>query len=214
MLSKELPGILECWYHPPRNQHKGRRPVGACQNLQKFTIKCMADLLEYEIEHIAPLFTSPPDKLSQAHLTSFNFKDFIKKVSAGAPVLWDVLEHLVFSAKQQAHNTHKRPAMVILHLILQAQYTRSHRWGRVTKLWAIYLKACGLSAHAFDALHRLGIVMSHKWAANVYGSLSSRAMEEVREDIQRLPWVISHDNVNIPMRVFSQRLHNKSHLNW
>ncbi|KAG1724660.1 hypothetical protein EDB19DRAFT_1644419 [Suillus lakei] len=211
MLSEELPGILERWYRPPRNQHKGRRPLGAHQNLQKFAVKCMADLLEYEIEHIAPLFASPPDELSQAHLTSFNFEDFIKKVSAGAPVLWDVLECLVFSAKQRARNTHKSPAMVILHLISQAQYTRSHRRGHVTKLWAIYLKACGLSARAFDALHGLGIVMSHKWAANAYGSLSSHAMEEVREDIQRLPWIISHNNVNIPMRVFSQRLHNKSH---
>lgn len=114
MLSEELPGILERWYRPPRNQHKGRRPVGARQNLQKFAIKCVADLLEYEIEHIAPLFASPPDELSQAHLTSFNFEDFIRKVSAGAPVLWDVLERLVFSAKQRARNTHKSPAMVLL----------------------------------------------------------------------------------------------------
>ncbi|KAG1734517.1 hypothetical protein EDB19DRAFT_1577031, partial [Suillus lakei] len=44
MLSEELPGILEHWYHPPRNQHKGRRPLGARQNLQKFAVKCMADL--------------------------------------------------------------------------------------------------------------------------------------------------------------------------
>ena len=36
-------------------------------------------------------------------------------------------------------------------------------------------------------------------------------MKEVREVIQKSPWVITHDNVNIPMRVFSQRLHNQSH---
>lgn len=88
--------------------------MGARQNLQKFAIKCVADLLEYKIEHITPLFASPPDELSQAHLTSFNFEDFIRKVSAGAPVLWDVLERLVFSAKQRARNTHKSPAMVLL----------------------------------------------------------------------------------------------------
>ncbi|KAG1732784.1 hypothetical protein EDB19DRAFT_2041367 [Suillus lakei] len=55
---------------------------------QKFAVKCVADLLEYEIEHIAPLFASPPDELSQAHLTSFNFEDFIKKVSAETPHTW------------------------------------------------------------------------------------------------------------------------------
>ncbi|KAG1724002.1 hypothetical protein EDB19DRAFT_1579048, partial [Suillus lakei] len=72
MLSEELPGILERWYHPLRNQHKGQHSVKqriTTENLQKFAVKCMADLLEYEIEHIAPHFTSPPDELSQAHLT-------------------------------------------------------------------------------------------------------------------------------------------------
>jgi hypothetical protein len=96
-------------------------------------------------------------------------------------------------------------------MISQCQYTRSHRRGRLTKLWSIYLKACGLSARAFDAVHALAITMSHKWAANAYGELSDRAMKEVRVAIQTSPWHISHDNVNIPLRVFSQRLHNKSH---
>jgi len=100
---------------------------------------------------------------------------------------------------------------VILHQIAQSQYTRSHHRNRLAKLWAVYLKACGLSARAFDALHALGIVMSHKWTANAYGALSLQAMEEVRREVQWSPWIISHDNVNLPMRVFSQRLHNQSH---
>lgn len=53
--------------------------------------------------------------------------------------------------------------------------------------------------------------MSHKWAANAYEILSLQAMNSTRAAIRRLPWHISHDNVNIPMRVFSQRLNNQSH---
>jgi hypothetical protein len=53
--------------------------------------------------------------------------------------------------------------------------------------------------------------MSHKWAANAYGHLSERAMQAARTAIQKSPWLISHDNVNVPLRVFSQRLNNQSH---
>ncbi|KAF8221362.1 hypothetical protein L208DRAFT_1533023 [Tricholoma matsutake] len=82
---------------------------------------------------------------------------------------------------------------------------------RLPKLWAIYLKACGLSARAFDAIHALGITMSHKWAADAYGTLSNLKMKEVQAAVQNKPWTILHDNVNLPLRVFSQRLHNQSH---
>jgi hypothetical protein len=96
-------------------------------------------------------------------------------------------------------------------MISQAQFTRSNRRARVAKLWSIYLKACGLSARAFDALHALGVLMSHKWTANAYGTLSDRAMEAVCTAIRLFPWLISHDNINVALRVFSQRLNNQSH---
>jgi len=63
----------------------------------------------------------------------------------------------------------------------------------------------------WNALHGLGLVMSHKWMANVYGTISNKAMQEVQREIQTEPFIASHDNVNIPLRVFLQRLHNQSH---
>ena len=51
--------------------------------------------------------------------------------------------------------------------------------------------------------------MSHKWTGNAVGRISKRAMEEVVELMQQFPWLISHDNVQIPFRVFSQRLDNQ-----
>ncbi|EGO30580.1 hypothetical protein SERLADRAFT_364521 [Serpula lacrymans var. lacrymans S7.9] len=41
--------------------------------------------------------------------------------------------------------------------------------------------------------------MSHKWTANTYVELSSCAMQEVGAKIQWSPWIVSRDNVNIPM---------------
>lgn len=100
---------------------------------------------------------------------------------------------------------------MVLNMISQCQYTRSQRRARITKLWSIYLKACGLSARAFDAIHSLALTMSHKWTANALGHLSDRAMDAARIAVLHSPWTISHDNVNIPLRVFSQRLHNQNH---
>ncbi|EDR03412.1 uncharacterized protein LACBIDRAFT_331510 [Laccaria bicolor S238N-H82] len=53
--------------------------------------------------------------------------------------------------------------------------------------------------------------MSHKWTANAYGELSEQAMRATCSEIKIYPWTISHDNVNIPLRVFSQQLNNQSH---
>ncbi|KAF8227458.1 hypothetical protein L208DRAFT_1405403 [Tricholoma matsutake] len=39
-------------------------------------------------------------------------------------------------------------------MVSRVQYTKSHRRVRLAKLWAVYrLKACGLSARAFGAIH-------------------------------------------------------------
>ena len=51
--------------------------------------------------------------------------------------------------------------------------------------------------------------MSHKWTGNAVGRISKQSMEEVVELMQHFPWLISHDNVQIPFRVFSQWLDNQ-----
>ena len=93
----------------------------------------------------------------------------------------------------------------------QCQYSHSKNRSRLQKLWAVYLKACGISARAFDAIHSIGVSMSHRWVLDTYAIISADAMNKVCDVVQTSPWHISHDNVNLPMRVFSQRLHNQSH---
>jgi hypothetical protein len=53
--------------------------------------------------------------------------------------------------------------------------------------------------------------MSHKWTANAIGTLSDRSMQAIQTLIHEFPWLVSRDNVNLPLRVFSQRLNNQSH---
>ncbi|KAJ7849914.1 hypothetical protein B0H13DRAFT_1905974 [Mycena leptocephala] len=209
MVSDELPEILARWHKPPRAA--GSQPAGARRPLEEFALKTVCSCIDRGIKLSASLFLSPPEDLSEEQLTSLNFDSFKTEVKSRNPMLWEVLRHAAYSPLQKSRNKHKDPDMVVLNIISQIQYTRSHRRGRVPKLWAIYLKACGLSARAFDALHALGIVMSHKWTANAFGTMSGRAMEETRQLIHKLPWNITHDNVDFPLRVFSQRLDNQSH---
>ncbi|KAF9242900.1 hypothetical protein BU15DRAFT_60190 [Melanogaster broomeanus] len=211
LVSEELPNILDHWHRPPRIQNKGRRPAGARNVLENFTVRVTNSLIDNDMEAIACRFYSKPADLTKEHLTSFNFRAFASLIKSEVPLLWKIFERVVFSDAQGRCNIQKDLTMVILCMISQGQNCRSHRRGMLSKIWALYLKACGLSARAFDALHLLGIVMSHKWAANAYSDLSEHAMEEVSKVIHGSPWVITHDNVNIPMRVFSQRLHNQSH---
>lgn len=85
-------------------------------------------------------------------------------------------------------------------------YSHSQYCNRLQKLLAIYFKFKGLTAKGCDTLHSLGITMSSKWTTDAVDTLSSEAMNELREKIEEHPSVNAHDNVHIPFRVFSQKL--------
>lgn len=97
-------------------------------------------------------------------------------------------------------------------IISTAAYQRSHHSNLLQKLLAIYLKFRGVSAKGFDMLHIIGLTMSHKWACDAVERMSVQALKEVSEMLEEYPWVLLYDNVNIPFRVFSQRINNQSQL--
>ena len=103
----------------------------------------------------------------------------------------------------------KSHCQIVLMITAMLCYTRTHHANLLQKLFAIYLKFRGLSAKAFDTLHALAVTMSHRWAAEHVARMSQSAMQEVTGLMQIYPWLISYDNINIPFRVFSQRLDNK-----
>jgi len=89
-------------------------------------------------------------------------------------------------------------------------YSKSHHNCRLQKLLAIYLKFKGISAKGFDTLHAMALTMSHKWTCDAVARISNNCMDEVRSKIRVDPWLISYDNVNIPLRVYSQRVDKNS----
>lgn len=113
---------------------------------------------------------------------------------------------------QVIHSINSRTMKVILTIISVLCYRRSHHSNLLPKILAVYLKFRGLSARGFDMLHALGLIMSHKWACDVVDHMSDRAKDEVIKMMEEFPWVISYDNVNIPFKVFSQRIDNQSQL--
>lgn len=96
-------------------------------------------------------------------------------------------------------------------VISMLTFSRSHANSKFPKLLTMYFKSCGLAAKAFDTLHALGITMSQKWAYDGIERLSGRVQKALLEDIAKYPWFGTHDNINIPFRVYEQRLANQSH---
>ncbi|KAI0286329.1 hypothetical protein BC826DRAFT_1093531 [Russula brevipes] len=200
--SEDFPKILRRWWRPP-----GRRAHSARKVLQNVATECVSDCIKNEMKQVTPLLRSPEEPLSRSALTSLDLESLTEQLQTenGAPVLWTVLEKAGWSERQAERNTHKTPRNIILIVIAMLAYTRSHHSNRLQTLYAIYLKTCGLSARAFDVLHSLGLVMSHKWTANAMKDISEVAITEVQESIRYRAWFWSYDNVNIPMRVFSMR---------
>ncbi|THV02025.1 hypothetical protein K435DRAFT_654164 [Dendrothele bispora CBS 962.96] len=215
--SDEFSTLLKVWYKPPRrpDQKKGKRPTGGTHAMEEFALKCVSDRIDADLQKSVPLFLSSPEDFSEESLLNTDLTKLRLQVQSTNHSLWTLLQRAAYTESQQLRNKHKNPDMVsvntVLMMIAQIQYTRSSRRARLQKLWAIYLKSCGLSARAFDALHTLGIVMSHKWTANALHQLSDRAIELVRNLILVRAWNMQHDNLNVARRAFSQRLHNQSH---
>ena len=90
-------------------------------------------------------------------------------------------------------------------------FSRSHANSKLPKLLTIYFKSCGLATKAFDTLHALGITMCQKWAYDGIERLSACVRKALHNDIANYPWFGTHDNINIPFRVYEQRLSNQSH---
>src|SRR6267142_3581131 len=96
-------------------------------------------------------------------------------------------------------------------MILMASFSRSHHRCKLAKLLTIYFRSSGLATKAFDTLHALGVTMSQKWAYHAIKHLSEQIHITLLEDIECYPWFGCHDNINLPFKVYEQRLTNQSH---
>ncbi|KAJ2921425.1 hypothetical protein H1R20_g15670, partial [Candolleomyces eurysporus] len=211
--SRELPGILCRWRKPPRSSARMTRPAGATKTLNEFAIATTIDLLTKELKELGPMFSlSAGEDVNSAHLTEMNITSMMDTMKTTSPKLWSLLTGSLSTDRRNKEGIKKSSDKVVFTIISMAVYARSHRYNRLPKLLAIYLKFRGISAKGFDTLHAMGLTMSHKWACEAVEHMSKQAMKEVAERMEKFPWVISYDNVNIPFRVFSQRLDNQGDL--
>ncbi|KIO12316.1 hypothetical protein M404DRAFT_123713, partial [Pisolithus tinctorius Marx 270] len=93
---------------------------------------------------------------------------------------------------------------VILSMIFQLMYARLHHHNCWQKFLTTFLHAQGISAKSLHLLHAFGLMMSHKWSVCTFTTISANALEKVHQQVHSMPFVISHDNVNIPFCTFSQ----------
>jgi len=96
-------------------------------------------------------------------------------------------------------------------MIFQLMYAQSQHHNRWLKFLTTFLRAQGISAKSLDLLHAFGLTMSHKWSARALCTISANALHKVCQQVHSMPFVILHDNVNIPFCAFSQRLDKQSH---
>lgn len=75
----------------------------------------------------------------------------------------------------------------------------------------MYFKFNKISERAYDSLHGLGITMSSTWVSRNIEQAAQHSMLQLLNEKDPHVLVMSHDNVNIPYQVYSQRLNNKSH---
>ncbi|KAI0047482.1 hypothetical protein FA95DRAFT_1663095 [Auriscalpium vulgare] len=207
--SAEFPGMLRRWWRVPGGRAETPRAM-----LQEFVVEHAGELIEQEMKGpvLASLLAAPPeeDPLSLTVLTSLKFASLAENIrTTGAPVLWQILQGAAWTKRQALVNTHKTPQNVLMNIIAMLAYSRSSHCNRLAVLWSIYLKSCGLSARAFDTVHAIGLTMSHKWTSEGWKKIATTQMENTRANAETRAWFMSYDNLNIPRRVFSQRLDNK-----
>ncbi|KAF4611552.1 hypothetical protein D9613_004492 [Agrocybe pediades] len=175
---------------PPRTQGSRKaRPQGASAVMRSFCLDYVQKETSRELEQLAPeLESSTEIDVEKETLLHTTFDSLSEEMKKSTPMLWTLLSTLTSRSHSRKSNKHKNP---------------------LKKLFAIYLKFKGISAKGFDTLHALGLTMSHKWTSNTVERISANCMAEVTELIRKHVWLISYDNINIPFRVFSQRLDNQ-----
>ncbi|KAH9953951.1 hypothetical protein BC827DRAFT_1158994 [Russula dissimulans] len=194
MVSKELPGILSHWRRPPQTHNAGIRTQAAYSTMNAFALDTISELVGKEMGALAKVLVSPLDDLSEESLLEIHWKELALEVNSVAPTTWTIFSRAC-----------------VLMMIAMAAFSRSHHMCKIQTLMTIYFKSCGIATKALDTLHTLGITMSQKWPYDGIEALSKRAHLDMVQDIARYPWFGIHDNVNIPFRVYQQRLDNQSH---
>ncbi|KAH9474970.1 hypothetical protein JR316_0012069 [Psilocybe cubensis] len=207
--SPKLGDILHRWCCPPRPAGSSKaRPKGAFPTMHEFAVGHIGKEVDQELEQISALLKSPTAiDVEENTLTNTSFEKIAAEMEKSMPTLWKLLDIFLYRNSQRKRNQTKTSSEKIKVIFISVlSYSRSHHRNRFQKLLAIYLKFKGISAKGFDTLHAMGLTMSHKWTCDVVERISTNCMKEVQELINNVPSLLSYDNLQLALRVFSQRL--------
>ncbi|KAF8237484.1 hypothetical protein L208DRAFT_1421552 [Tricholoma matsutake] len=210
MVSDELPGILAHWHRPPRSHGQGIWTKAARKALNDWALDTLCETLDDELS-ILKLTMLSQQHLSEEVLLAISWKEMILEIKSLAPTLWKLFRYTLYTPMQEERNKMKDPDVATLLMISMASFSCSHHHCKLAKLLMVYFKSSGLATKAFDTLHALGITMSQKWAYHAIKLLSKQIHVTLLDDIKCYPWFGCHDNINLPFKVYEQRLSNQSH---
>ncbi len=88
-------------------------------------------------------------------------------------------------------------------------YRRTQHRCLLQQFNSVYFKASGLAAKAHDTTHLYGLTMSHSWVYRLIDKISDDAKNERQVAIRKYPFRATHDNLNLPSKVFEQRTHRQ-----
>ena len=114
--SKRLPVILNKWATPPRKKGSMKRwAAGAMGPMSEFVSKQILDMMDHELEALAPCLHSPPSvDVEKETLQETSFKNMLAIIREKAPTLFSIFKSLAYRDEQKKRNTHKNSEKVCL----------------------------------------------------------------------------------------------------
>ena len=219
MHSEELPRILE------RCKKNSPQAKSVLKNHALSTIKTVIDA---EMDCAVSKLTVTGEEIGEEKLLSITRKDMVDRLRLVTATLWEILDASTTSEgksrNKYAHDPQKvrynmfvgvgyltLDVQVVFFVICQLAFCRNRRANIFQKFLSLYLKGCGLAARAFDTLSSLGVTTSQKWAFAGIEHIMQSAQQKYTLDVHRRLFIVSHDNVNIPFRVYEPSINRQSH---
>ena len=217
--SAQFPRILERWE---------KKSSAAKVVLKAHALSTIKVAVNAEMDDAVSELTITSEEIHEENLLSITQEHLVERLKPVTSTLWEILDTSA-TRKDKSRNKHihspgkvrvryrcqmecfDHDAQTISFVICQLAFRRNRRANTFQKFLALYLKGCGLAARAFDTLSSLGVTTSQKWAFTGIGHIVESAQEEYVQDVRRRQFLITHDNVNIPFRVYEPTVNQQSH---
>ncbi|KAG8787859.1 hypothetical protein FRC12_015167 [Ceratobasidium sp. 428] len=209
-----LVSTLQNVRNPPRTDAKGSRAQGAKEVIDKYTLALTGLRLREEMRAFERNYEGiEPESLSDKDvLEALNFDGIEALVHTWCPMLFALIYMLstcVCRGRHWRSNGGNANFFVVMFICCMA-YQLSNRNNALQRLLGYYFKAKHVPKAVIDMLANLNICMSYPSITATLSSLSESVREAALAAIQKMPFLIAHDNIRIKQGVRSQRHDNQT----